>query len=292
MYQHLKSLAVFIAVAESGAFNRAAAKLNLQPSVVSHHISKLEEHLGVTLFYRTTRRVSLSDQGESLYRSMRPLYQQCEQHLEQLAGSANTPSGKLSIALPQVIPCPKLTRALWQFVKDHPDIELTMHYSDRRSELPHSEIDLALRIGRQPDSSLRTLQLSSVRHRLVVAPELCAGRELSFEDIEQLPAITMKLSGEMQLNLSTQTQQRALHYRNIRLRVDNIRGAREAALAGIGFASLPPLLCQDAIEAGELIELLPQWQLPGLPINATWPGKARRNTLIRLFIEYLQRTIK
>lgn len=291
MYQHLKSLAVFVAVAECRAFNRAAKQLGLQPSVVSHHIRKLESHLGVALLYRTTRKVALSAQGEILYQSVRELYSGCEQSMALLSDNDQPPSGKLSIAVPQFIPCPRLQQALWHFIASYPQIQVRLNYADQLSALPDADIDIALRIGQQRDSSLRSVKLSEVRHILVAAPDLIGQPISTISQVSQLPFIGLSCHSLRDLTLHSQTQEKILKRPHLRLEVDSINAALAAAIAGIGAADLPPTLCQQALDSGQLIELLPQWQLPVLPISATWSGEARRNSLIRHFLAHIQQSL-
>lgn len=294
MYKHLKSLAVFVTVAQTGAFNKAAKKLDLQPSVVSHHINKLEAHLGTRLIYRSTRQLNLSEQGEALYHSTQTLFQSTENVIAQLSANSNEPRGLLRVSLPQFVPDPKIEQAIWSFHQKYPHIELSLDFTDEQVKLPSNHIDLAIRIGKQSDSNLMTKQLSAVEHILVASPAFLASKAEDLSSPDQLlkwPCINLGCSGKA-LILTKQPAQIEVAAVPSGLTVNSINAALNAAIAGIGFTDLPPALCEHALETGKLVRLLPDWQLPTLPICATYSGKVLHNSLIKLLLVHIEQTLE
>ncbi len=293
MYKHLKSLAVFIAVAQTGAFNKAAQKLGLKPSVVSHHINKLEAHLGTCLIYRSTRQLSLSEQGKALYQSSHSLFEDTESLFAQFSSNSNEPRGLLRISLPQFIPDPKIEQAIWSFHEQYSNVELMLNYTDKQIQLPSSDIDLAIRIGRQTDSSLMTKKLSFVEHILVASPLLLAGQDSAISAPEQLAHLQrIKLNCTGKTLILTQLKDRKeIKPLESRVTVNSINAALSATIAGIGFADLPPALCQQALKNGQLIKLFPEWRLTRFPICATYSGKALDNSLIKLLLVHIEQEL-
>jgi DNA-binding transcriptional LysR family regulator len=288
MYKYLKSIAVFIAVAETGAFNKAAIKLGLKASVVSHHINKLEAHIGTTLIYRTTRSLTLSDQGKALYESVHLLYQDTQSLIDQLSANSNQPKGILRISVPQFIPDQRIEKALWSFCKTYPDINVTLQYTDEQVKLPNDDIDIAIRIGRQTDSILMTKNLSHVEHILVVSPALLQ-KHSSIENPEhlmQIEKINLQCASN-KLVFSKGSTKKTLEFTNSNLTLNSINASLNAAIEGFGFADLPPALCESAIQRGQLIRVLADWNLPKLPIGATYSGKALHNSLITLLLSHI-----
>lgn len=289
MIKYLQSLAVFAAVVETGAFNKAARKLDLTASVVSHHVSKLENHLGVTLLYRSTRTLSLTDDGRKVYDAARRIVSAADEALDLIADASDEPVGALRVSMPAFVPIGGLEPAIWAFVARHSGVALSIHYSDHPVDLIAEGYDLAFRVGHPRDSSLQMKRIAETALRLVAAPALLARQgtpkvpedlaELDFIALDGLPETLSLVRGKETVKV------RPLSYR---IMVDSIHAAHSAAKAGIGAMPLPPALLAGARETGELVDVLPQWKLPALPIYALWPAKARRNSLMRRLLDSLK----
>lgn len=285
----MKSLAVFIAVAQTGAFNKAAQRLGLKPSVISHHINKLEAHLGTRLIYRSTRQLSLSAQGRELYESTHLLFEGSQRVITQLSANSEEPRGTLRISLPQFVPDPVIEQAIWHFHKKYSNIELSLNFTDEPVHLPSNEIDLAIRIGQQNDSTLMTKQLSFVEHILVISPLLLDSSISEITAPEQLihlPRIHLNCTNKA-LTLNHQQIVQEITPVSPHITMNSIHAAFNATIAGIGFAELPPALCKQALQSGQLVRLLPNWRLHKLPICATYSGKALHNSLIKLMVSHI-----
>lgn len=288
MYKHLHNLAAFVAVAETGAFKKAAEKLGLSPSVVSHHVSNLEEHLGATLIYRTTRKLSLTEQGRDLFDVAQKLMQETEDTCGHIMSVGQRISGSLRIAAPAYVPAPDVERDIWEFACQHRDVKLYMSFSDGRVDLVDDDFDICIRLGKLPTSSLSKRKLAEVEHVLVAAPSILLdhGPPQSPQDLQQLPYIAM-VSKLTRLTLSTADTTQDVSCTNPQIIVNNITGAYSAALGGLGYANLPLSICQKAIADGKLVQLLPHWHQPKLAVHAVWHNKARKNNLSARFIEFI-----
>jgi len=143
MIDRLRQMAIFAKTIDHGSFRAAAKELRLSPSVVSHHISQLEESLGVALLYRSTRKLSLTSEGERLLVAARNMLQAVETELVDLSSSANTPSGELRLTMPSVLSQSHFTDRIAAFSKAYPRITLSLDFSDTRRALIDDGFDLA-----------------------------------------------------------------------------------------------------------------------------------------------------
>lgn len=288
MYKHLQSIAAFVAVAETGAFNKAAKKLGVNSSVVSHHVTRLEDHLGSTLIYRTTRKLTLSQQGRVLYKAAKGWMDGTQQAIDWIMDDQEEAAGALRIALPAFIPDPRIDRALHLFAELHPNVALTLNYSDQVANLLDEKIDLSIRIGTPPDSCFMRRRLSDIDLILVASPRLLVhyGTPHHPDDLSEMPFvlmggpaddITLRSNSEI-VNVSTQ---------NCQIETNSVYGAQAAAKSSLGVASLPAPLCESALSQGTLVRLLPSWQLPSLTLQAIWPEKPWRKSLTTRIVKHL-----
>ncbi len=285
MNKDLNAISIFVAVAETGGFSKAAKRLGLTNSVISHHISKLEEKLEVTLFYRSTRKVSLSDQGRDFYSAVAEPLATIENALADLVANKISPTGTLNIAMPAFMPEPKIEKLLWQFAAQHAGINLDLSYSDHRQELIDNGFDLAFRLGSLESSSIKARKLADIKLKLVGAPNLfqiSAPREL-----EKCRFVQLKQLSDT-LHLSQRDKSTTVNINEGGIRVDNIYAAREAAIEGHGLTILPLGMCQSAIGANKLVDILPEWKLNTIPLYAVWHNTARRNSLIRKLLSFIE----
>jgi len=147
MLDRLRAMAVFAKTVETGSFRGAARALGLSPSVVSHHVTQLEASLDVALLYRTTRRLTLTDDGKKLFAAAREMVAAAERGLGEMPVEGLDPSGHLSIAIPAALIAETLYEDLAAFAQAFPRIALTLHSSDAQVDIIREGIDVALRAG-------------------------------------------------------------------------------------------------------------------------------------------------
>jgi len=153
MIDRLRQLAIFAKTIDHGSFRGAAKELQISPSVVSHHISQLEENLGLALIYRSTRKLSLTRDGERLLLAARKMLDAVESELEELSSIANVPSGELNITVPSVLSQSVITERIASFSLANPRIKLSVDYSDTRRNLIDDGYDFAIRMGPKSKNS-------------------------------------------------------------------------------------------------------------------------------------------
>ncbi|KIC17520.1 LysR family transcriptional regulator [Leisingera sp. ANG-Vp] len=289
MIDQLRQIAIFASVVDTGSFRGAAAALNLSPSVVSHHISKLEETLGTALLYRSTRSLSLTHEGERLMDSARTMLDAAESGLRNVSGGSRQPSGVLRLTAPAMLAHSFLARELAAFSTDYPKVNLTVDFADSRQDLVGEGYDIAIRVGWLEDSAFLSRKLFEVQRRIVAAPEYLKKRTepQSPEDlagwdwIRLAPAqsIRQKFTGPGGTVQSVRMQARTT--------VNDAFGMYSLARQGAGIGIVPWFLAEEDVQAGRMAHVLPDWKAEKLGVFAVWHPNTAKQGLTRLFLDRL-----
>jgi DNA-binding transcriptional LysR family regulator len=294
MLEHLNRMAVFQAVAEAGSFRGGAKRLGLSPSVVSHHVSALEAQLDLALFYRTTRKLSLSDAGMELLESARRMTEAADVGLQAMSARRTQPVGKLKVTVPAAGQHPSFGIDYVDFMRLYPGIEMTISYTDEIVDLAGSDYDLAIRgvTGDLPDSSYKSRELVTFDMCLAVSAGYAAARTVprsprdlaEWAWIEYPPGLslsTVLLRDEDKQGARTKTG----------LTLNSIYIALDAVRAGLGVLPIPEVTVADDIAAGRLVRILPDVPLRSITTHAIWPANAGPNSPTRLFIDFLRSVV-
>ncbi|MEM7762540.1 MAG: LysR family transcriptional regulator [Pseudomonadota bacterium] len=287
MLEDLRPMAIFANVAEAGSFRGAARLLSISPSVVSHHIGALEERLGVALFYRSTRRVTLTEDGEKLLVHARRMAEAAQAGLSDFVQHADSPVGTLNVALPAALSAHPIVPLIATFSTTYPGIALNLEFSDQRRDLIASGMDVAIRMGELTESADFQQDLSTEPRLLVASKAYVTKRRLprtptaldEWDFIGFAPRLSpLKLThGRRSHTLCAVAK----------INVDNSLAMLRLTLAGAGMAALPESIIRPDLASGELVHLLPDWSLPSLPIQAVWPRNSPRHGLSARFVGYL-----
>lgn len=288
MLDHFRQLAIFAKAVETGSFRGAADALELSPSVVSHHISKLEEGLGAALLYRSTRKLSLTQDGERLLAAAQEMVAAAERGFDSVNAGSLEPSGRLKITAPAVLAHSAVLDRIAGFAKAYPKIDLDVSFTDVRRDIIAEGIDVAVRMGWLKDSSLKARKVAAAERVLVAAPAYLEGRETpqSAQDLTDCRFVCLTAGGrrfEFQDPAGRKTTITADAY----VFVDQAFALYRLVLAGAGVGSVPKFLAADDIAAGKVIELLPGWRLQSLGVYAVWPPNTPRASLTSLFVKLL-----
>ncbi|KUM02491.1 LysR family transcriptional regulator [Chromobacterium subtsugae] len=288
MIEELRALAVFAKTVETGSFRAAARALQLSPSVVSHHVSQLESRLGAALLYRSTRRLSLTADGETLFQHAQAMLRAAESGLDALAGRATEPTGRLSLTLPAFFARSPLTARLAGFARRHPKVELALDYSDEKRDLVRDGIDLAIRIGELPDSALKSRRLFDMPRLLVAAPALLSARPAPRhpQELADWPWLGIRMRPDHKTLLDAAGEAHSFSIQPA-IRANSLDAVCQLAIAGCGLATPPAFLAADDIAAGRLSEVEPEWQVEALGVYAVWPANAARASLTLRLTQYL-----
>ena len=166
----LRRLELFVRATEAGSFAKAAESLDLTPSAVSHSIAELERDLRVTLFYRTTRQLKLTEDGEELYRRAREILDKLAEAESALSRAPARRSGTLRIGMPAVVSLHVVMPALPGFLRRHPDLKLESRVVKQVKEMHSGGFDVLLRVGEPPDSELIARKVAQINYGVYAAP--------------------------------------------------------------------------------------------------------------------------
>jgi len=289
MIDRLRELAIFAKTIDHGSFRGAARALRLSPSVVSHHISQLEEALGVALIYRSTRKLSLTREGERLLVATRQMIEAVEGELTDLSTTATAPSGELRLTLPSVLSQSHLTDQIAAFAAAHPRIKLSLDFSDTRRALIEDGFDCAIRMGPKLKPGPSTRKLFEVKRKLVASHAYLAGRSkarvpkdlLNWDWLMLTPAVNIPLEFKKSGERSVTIRPNAQVYTN------DAQALYRLARANAGLAIVPEFLAERDVADGGMVYLLPDWDLPPVQVYAAWHVNAPKHGLIHLLLNGL-----
>lgn len=292
MIDHLKALAIFATVVDKGSFKAAAGELNLTPSVVSHHISKLEDSLGLALLYRSTRRLSLTSDGEVLYLSAKTMLDAVGDGLDRVLGSGDNLMGGLKITMPSTCSDSYFLTKIAKFRHANPKVDIDIRFSDLHHNIIADGIDLAIRIGNLPDSRLMVKKIDVLQPILMASPEYIASRGVNLADLKHpddllgwdFIGIAQRPMNKLFID---ENGDEFIHEYRPSIVVDNVEAAQHLACQGLGIASPPAFLFGDRVSEGVLVPLLPNWKMKPVPVHAVWPPNTQKNSLTKRLVEFL-----
>jgi DNA-binding transcriptional LysR family regulator len=282
----------FISVAETGSFSETARLLDVSAPLVSRHVSDLEAHLGIRLFNRTTRRVDLSEAGAAYYPDCVALIEQLDAAEARVAGLGDRPTGLLRVSVPMDFGRLFLGHALRQFLSEAPEVRLDVRYEDREARIVEEQVDVALRIGQLPDSSLVARRLGSACLGCYASPDYLAthGSPEALEELRSHDLLSYSLSstpGQWVFDHGEGREIIPLAGR-WRLSCNNGRVLAESACRGLGVVRLPEFLVQDHLDAGRLVEVLQPHRSAPLEISAVTLHRKFRPGKISAFLDFME----
>jgi LysR family transcriptional regulator for bpeEF and oprC len=261
--QRLRQFELLVRAVEAGSFAKAAASLDLTPSALSHSIAELEKQLRVTLFYRTTRQLRLTEDGEELYRRAREIMDKVAEAETAVSRVAARISGTLRIGIPTAVSLHIIMPALPQFMRRHPDLKLEARLVKQVNEMHAGGFDLLLRVGEPPESGLIARRIARIKYGVYAAPEYLnfAGEPLTPEDLSRHRCLVFKPNWATR-PLDEWHFERAGVRKSVRvpaaLVTDDREGLIAAALAG-GGVMRSGMFGPAAIATGRLKRLLGEW---------------------------------
>jgi DNA-binding transcriptional LysR family regulator len=267
----LEGLAAFTAVAEAGSISEAARRLGLPKSVVSERLADLERELGGQLAHRTTRKLSLTEDGSAFLPRARRILQEAQDGRDELAERHGQLAGPLRLSAPVSFGCLHLAPALITFMKEHPGIVLSVELDDRFVDVGSSGFDAVIRHGQTGDGRLVAHRLARGRRILIASPAYLAahGEPRSLEELEGHRAI---------LYSHRETDWRFQSAKGVRvvrptatLRVNNGMFIRDAVLAGLGIALVPTFIAPEELRSGTLKGLNVGYEPEEADLNITYP---------------------
>ena len=265
--ERLADMAVFATVVDAGGFTPAGRRLGLSKGAVSKAVGRLERHLGTRLLNRTTRRVSPTEAGDALLAYCREVVHQAdsaEQHLGQLRA---VPRGQLRMTATVSFGIARIAPMLPGLTRRHPDLQVALQLDDAVVDLVGERTDLALRIGRLPDSGLIARRLGTIRGSIVASPDYLARRGTP-QTLDELTAHECLRYGEHTRTWSVPGHEIPI---GAGLAINSTLGQLQAALAGGGLALLADYLAEPHVAGGALVRVLDSQSLSRIDVHAVHP---------------------
>lgn len=290
MIDQLRMMAIFQAVAELGSFRAAAKKLNLSPSVISHHVTQLEGQLGLPLLYRSTRRISLTEAGADLLQASQRMTNAAQEGLMAVNRRVKEPTGTLSVTLNTASAHHPWADMHLRFARAYPKVQLSMNFTDVIVPLEGSSFDVAIRgsnIGLN-DSSYRARKLGGTELCLFATPEY-VHRHPPPKSIDDLAGWDLiKFIDVPWAKLVATADGRVPNAEpRVAARCDSFMMAKNFVLDGHGFMVEAYPIVADDFRSGRLVQLLPELKFRPLEVYAVYPANASADSLARLFINFL-----
>jgi len=290
--QGMQQFLAFAQTARRGSFAAAARDLAASPSTLAKSVARLEATLGVKLFHRTTRQVSLTADGERLFRRCERVLAEFEDLQADAAGTRAAPSGTLRVDLPIYYGRRFVLPLLAGLLREHPALSLEVRFQDGFADLVRDGIDLAVRMGELRDSTLVARRIDSQQLVLVAIPAYLKanGTPKRIEDLAVHKAVVFRMptSGRnrpWQLRQGRRTVE--LHPAHS-VQIDDTESLAAAARLGLGLCQLPDNVVQDELASGELIEVLPACRPPAMPISAVVPSGRLVPPRVRVLLDALE----
>lgn len=290
----LLQMQVYVAVAEEEGFSAAARKLAMSPPAVTRAVASLEDSLGVKLLNRSTRFVRVTEAGLRYLEDARRILQYVQMADESAAGINAEPQGHLAVTAPVLFGQKYVMPCIVEYLKRYPKTEVDAVFYDRVINLLEEGLDVGVRIGTLPDSSMRALPVGKVHLVLVASPEYLAqsGTPQSPSDLDEHTIIhsrTVKFSREWRFAWKGQT---LLHTVSPRLTVTSNQAAITAAKEGVGICRLLSYQVADDLDSGCLKTVLDDYEPPALPVHIVHREGRLSSPKTRAFIDLMADMLK
>lgn len=285
----LLEMQTFCAVVEAGSFVSASESLGMSKAAVSRYVSELEARLGVRLLQRTTRRLSLTGEGEVFYVRCRELLAGVEEAEAEITSRSDVARGTLRVNVPVSFGISHLAPLWGDFHARHPDVELSVDLSDRIVDIVEEGFDLAIRIATLQSSTLVSRRITNTRLMACASPDYVAKYGV--------PSHPTELAGHQVIGYSNFTTGNDWPFEgpegsvSVRVRpwmyANNGETCCGAAVAGQGVVLQPGFLVHKHLEAGRLVELMPEYRSTELGVYAVYPTRKFVTPKVRALVDYL-----
>jgi DNA-binding transcriptional LysR family regulator len=284
----LRAMTVFSRVVETGSFSAVARDLGLGQPAISKTVEALEQHLGVRLLLRSTRRLTITEAGQAFYENAAQVVALAEEAESAARGAAGL-YGRLRISVPVTFGRLHLVPRLHLFMDQHPNLQIELLMDDRYVDLIAEKIDLSLRTGTLADSNLTARKLATAQRYVVASPDYLARKGKPATPAELLDhdvIVYGQGSNTREWQFKQGTTQTSVHVKS-RLQISAAEGLREAVLSGMGLAIASGWMVGAELEKGELVAVLDDWTLPALDLWALHASGRMVSIKVRTFLNWL-----
>lgn len=293
---HISRVGVFLEVVKHKSFAGAARSLGMTGPALSKQVQSLEDQLGVRLLHRTTRQVTLTEEGAVYSDRARKALEDLNEAEQQIQELKACPTGILKINAPMSFGKRYLTSPIAAFAKEYPNVKMEMDFDDRRVDVIGEGYDVVVRIGALEDSSLISRKLATCPIILCASADFVKtyGCPESIDALSDLPAIIFNKHGS---NTEWKYEDNKGKIDSVNLNqnfaANSAEMILEACLQGIGIALLPIFVASTYLKSGQLVEILPEYKTsPERSIYAIFPQNRHLSTKTRLFVDWLSQSSK
>ena len=290
MLDNLSEMRAFQAVNDAGSFTAAAAKLGVSQSVVSRDVARLEQRLGTSLLNRSTRRLSLTDEGVIFLQACRRVLEDIGE-AERSVRSGALPVGSLRVSAAPLWGLDSIVPHLPEFMARYPELEVHLSLTNRHADLIEDKIDVAIRMGRLTDSSLVAKKVGEVRRIIVASPAYLArrGRPKTPDDLLNHDCVLWDEPHDYLNRWPFEVKGVMRHIRvRGRLVSDHAQAIHQFAIMGLGVLRMSEHRARPHIQRGELVPLLDRWHCDeAIPAHALYLKTNIAKPRVRLFVDFL-----
>ena len=280
----------FVAVAETENFTQASKQLKISTAQVSRQVSALEKRLAIKLFYRTTRSVTLTEEGSIFYQHCRSVLDGLDAAEQAVTHLQSTPQGKIKLTVPVTYGELVILPLVNNFLLNYPDINVSAYLSNQTIDLVDQGYDLAIRLGKLEDSSMMAKKLTNRSTYVCASPDYIA----QFGSPQTLAELVQHncLLGSLDFwRFRVDNQERNIRVKG-RLRYNSGFSLTDAALKGLGLVQLPDYYVEKHIKSGSLVTVLERYNQTDEGVWALYPHNRQLSTKIRLLVDYLTQNIE
>lgn len=286
--QNYKSVAMFVEVARAGSFTGAAERMGVPLATVSRHVARLEAALGARLLERTTRKIRLTEVGQRYFEHCRRGVEAFESAARVIDESHEEVTGQLRLSIPPSLGETVFAPLIARFRERYPKVAVVVVVSENVLDFVDDGIDLSFRPGLLADSSLVAIKLLTYRHVLLATPTFLAehGQPALPDELAAFPRIAFGFPQKqiVEWRLRKGDDARCVSFQPD-VAFNDYAAVRGAILQGLGIGELPQLLCGELLQAGKLIEVLPDWRFPTIGLHAVHTGARNMPVAVRGFLD-------
>ena len=285
----LEAMSILLLTVEKGSFSAAARELRIPLPTVSRKVSELEAHLGTPLLIRTTRRLSLTEAGTAYVAAAKRILEEVNEAERMAAGEFITPRGELVLTAPMLFGRLHLLPIVTEFLVTFPEIDVRLVLSDRNLHLIDDHVDMAVRIGALPDSSMIATRVGSMRTVVCASPEFLGTHRYprTPEDLSDMPCVGFDmLAARSNWVFQGRGAKAAIQVVRPRLITSTAEAAVWAAMQGVGVTRVLHYQCAQAVSDGKLEIVLPVYEPAPLPIHLLHAGRGALPLKMRAFLDF------
>lgn len=282
------AIPVFVAVVENGGFSAASRTLGVSKSAVSKRINQLENHLGVLLLHRTTRKLSLTEAGERYYEHAAQALNAAGKAEDAVTELQGEPQGKLKISSPMSFGRLHVAPLIPKFLQRYPKLQINLVMDDRNIDLVADGIDVAIRSGNMQDSTLIARRLTPLRQVLCASPTYIKqyGMPITPSELCDRNCLLFSYSGDSNQWTLNKDSQSEVALVSGNYRVNNSEALLEALREGIGIGRLPTFVAGPDLKLGNLVRILESYHIPDHTFYAVFPERQYLPAKVRAFLDF------